>query len=154
MLYSAVDVRFGVNFGRTDEGGIEVIKFPTTVGTENVHVIRYGDIVLILAEALAQQDGATNLQAAVGYLNQIRTRAGVAPYTFGVDLTTKAQILDAIYLERRLELAFEGERWFDLVRTGRAAATLAPLFQAHMGLWPIPVSERDVAPNLTQNPGY
>ena len=55
---------------------------------------------------------------------------------------------------RRLELAFEGEYWFDLVRTGRAAGALAPNYDPHEGLWPIPVAEMDVAPNLVQNPGY
>ena len=61
---------------------------------------------------------------------------------------------DQIIEERARELAFEGEYWFDLVRTGRAATVLAPNFDAWEGLWPIPVGERDVAPNMTQNPGY
>ncbi len=61
-------------------------------------------------------------------------------------------MLAAIDTERRLELAFEGDRWPDLVRTGQAVAVLGiPEFQT---LFPIPQAERDVAPGLTQNPGY
>jgi len=152
--YPAGDDRFAMEFGVPSATGIEVTKFPTTVGTENIHVIRYGEVVLILAEALAQQGGTTNLEEAVSYLNQIRTRAGVSTYTYGDDLNSQADVLNAIYLERRLELAFEGEYWFDLVRTNRAATVLAPYFDAYEGLWPIPVGERDTAPNMTQNPGY
>jgi hypothetical protein len=147
------DLRHDWTFGGTGDG-IEVVKYPTTQGFEDIHVIRYGEILLILAEALAEQGGTANLQEAIGYVNDLRTRAGVAGYIFGVDVTSQAEVLEAIYLERRLELAFEGEYWFDLVRTNRAAATLGPNFDAHEALWPIPIAERDVAPNLTQNPGY
>jgi hypothetical protein len=153
-LFPAGDARWDVDFNGTRSDGIQVVKFPTTIGTEDLHVVRYGDVLLILAEALAQQGGAGDLTEAVGYVNEIRSRSGVAPYTFGGDLLTQQDVLDAIFLERRLELAFEGEYWFDLVRTGRAAAHLGSNFQAHEALWPIPVSELDVAPNLTQNPGY
>jgi len=152
-IFPSGDTRFDWTFGQTSSG-IEVVKYPTTNGFENVHVIRYADVLLILAEGLAQQGGTANLEEAVSYLNQIRTRASAPTYTYGADLTTQSEILDAIYLERRLELAFEGEYWFDLVRTDRAAATLGSNFDAHEVLWPIPVAERDVAPNLTQNTGY
>jgi hypothetical protein len=151
--YPAGDERFDWNFGDTSSG-IEVMKFPTTVGFEDIHVIRYGEILLTLAEGLAEQGGTANLQEAVGHVNAIRNRAGAPLYEYGEDLTNQAQVLDAIYLERRLELAFEGEYWFDLVRTGRAATVLAPNFDPWEDLWPIPVGERDVAPNMTQNPGY
>ncbi len=67
-------------------------------------------------------------------------------------MTTQEEVLAAIDLERRLELAFEGDRWPDLVRNGRAAAVMEiPEFQT---LYPIPQGEFDVAPGLTQNPGY
>jgi hypothetical protein len=101
---------------------------------------------------LAEQGGA-KLSQALDYLNMVHTRAGLAAYTAG-DLATQQQVLDAIYLERRLELAFGGEYWFDLVRTGQAASAIGPNFDAHEGLWPIPVGEMDTAPNLVQNPGY
>jgi len=153
-LFAANDERFDVSFDGTRSDGIQVVKFPTTIGGEHPHVIRYAEVLLIIAEGLAQQGGVTNLVDAVAYLNQVRTRAGLAGYVWGVDLTTQQQVLDAINLERRLELAFEGDRWFNLIRTGRAAEALGSNFDAHEALWPIPVSELDVAPNLAQNPGY
>ena len=151
-LFPAGDLRFALNFDGNRGDGIQVVKFPTTIGGEDLHVIRYADIVLILAEALAEQGGA-KLSEALVYLNMVHTRAGLTAYTAG-DLSTQQQMLDAIYLERRLELAFEGEYWFDLVRTGMAASAIGSNFAPHEGLWPIPVSELDVAPNLVQNPGY
>lgn len=149
------DERFATTFDETRSDGIEVVKYPTTVGTEDVHVIRYSELLLILAEALAQQGGLVNLTEAVEYLNDVRTRAGLAPYNLVTDLnTSQAEVLDAIYLERRLELAFEGERWFDLVRWDMADALLDGGLANPDNLLPIPVSELDVAPNITQNPGY
>jgi len=155
-LYEAGDLRHDLNFpdpGDIRSDGIEVTKYPTPIGSEEPHIIRYGEVILILAEAKAEQG---ELSDAVGYLNQIRARAGIAGYEFGTDLLTQQDVLDAIYLERRLELAFEGHRWFDLVRTGRAFAVLGGggRFEAHEVLWPIPVGEMDTAPNLVQNPGY
>lgn len=155
--YDPADLRFDLNFpdvGDIRPDGIEVTKYPTPIGAEDIHIIRYADVVLILAEALAEQ--GTDLAAAVGYLNQIRARAAVAEYVFGTDLVTQQDVIDAVYLERRLELAFEGERWHDLVRTGRAFAILGVTgrFEAHEVLWPIPIGEMDTAPNMVQNPGY
>jgi hypothetical protein len=155
-LYEPGDLRFELNFPPPEDirsDGIEVTKFPTPIGAEDIHVIRYADVILILAEALAEQN---DLATAVSYLNQIRARANVAQYTFGTDLLNQQDVLDAIYLERRLEFAFEGERWHDLVRTGRALEVLggSGRFEAHEVLWPIPVGEMDTAPNLVQNPGY
>lgn len=73
-------------------------------------VLRYADIVLLYAEVLAQ-DG--NYATAHNYVNQIRNRAGLANIgPFG----SKTEALDAVYAERRLELAFENQRWFDLLR--------------------------------------
>jgi hypothetical protein len=152
-LYEAGDLRFDLNFDGTRNDGIQVVKWPTPIGAEDIHVIRYADVILMLAEALAEQN---QLSDAVGYLNMIRARAEVSEYAFGTDLTTQQEVLDAIYLERRLELAFEGERWHDLVRTGRAVEVLSftGRFAPHEVLWPIPIGEMDTAPNLVQNPGY
>ncbi|NNM06293.1 MAG: RagB/SusD family nutrient uptake outer membrane protein [Gemmatimonadetes bacterium] len=152
-LYEPGDLRFDLNFDGTRNDGIQVIKWPTPIGAEDIHVVRYADVLLMAAEALAEQN---TLSAAVDYLNQIRNRAGVGEYELGTDLVTQQDVLDAIYLERRLELAFEGERWHDLVRTGRAVDVLSftGRFAPHEVLWPIPVGEMDTAPNLVQNPGY
>ena len=89
------------------------------------------------------------LPEAVAEYNRLRVRAGLAPDpTIGL---TQAGVLAAIARERRLELAFEGDRWPDLVRTGQVLAIGVPAQQA---LLPIPQAEIDVAPNITQNPGY
>lgn len=146
----ANDERFAFSFDEVRSDGIEVVKFPTTVGTEDIHVIRYAELLLILAEAHAEQG---ELAQAVTYLEMVRARAGLAPYGAAA-VDTQAEVLAAIYLERRLELAFEGERWYDLVRTGRAQSVLGAGLASHEVLLPIPVSELDVAPNLVQNPGY
>ena len=155
FAYPDGDDRWEWNFGDAYTGAIEVKKFPTTIGAENFHVIRYAEVLLTLAEAMAQQGGAGNLAAAVQYMNMVRTRADVDGYDLAADLNNDQQdVLDAIWLERRLELAFEGDRWFDLVRTGRAVATIPTLNDPDFTLWPIPQGELDVAPNLVQNPGY
>jgi hypothetical protein len=130
-------------------------KFPTTIGGEDLHVIRLAEVILIRAEALARLNGAGQLALAVAEYNKLRVRAKLAPHVFGVDVVTQADVLAAIDKERRLELALEGDRWPDLVRTGRAATVMAlPANRAYQVLYPIPASERVVAPGLTQNTGY
>jgi tetratricopeptide (TPR) repeat protein len=150
-LYDAGDERAAWTFGAVRSDGIEVTKFPTTVGSENLHVIRYAEVLLILAEALAEQN---QLPEAVGYLNDVRTRAGLTAYDLTTDLgDDQQQVLDAVHMERRLELAFEGDRWFDLVRRG-VADNVLPNIEPYEMMWPIPLNELDVAPNLSQNAGY
>jgi hypothetical protein len=73
-------------------------------------VIRYADILLLYAEILAQ-DG--NFAAAHIEVNKVRARAGVDPLP---EFTSPTEALDAVYKERRLELAFENQRWYDLLR--------------------------------------
>lgn len=80
----------------------------------NWPIYRYSEVLLFLAEALAEQGKAAE---AATYLNQVRARAGLG-------VSTAANVRDAIYDERRVELAFENKRWFDLVRTGRAVAVI------------------------------
>ena len=75
-------------------------------------VYRYAEVLLFLAEALNEQ-GKTG--EAATYLNQVRTRAGLGASPAG----SQAAMRTALYQERRVELAFENKRWFDLVRTGR-----------------------------------
>ena len=77
-------------------------------------VLRYADIVLLYAEVLAQNGSFSNAHT---YVNQIRTRAGLTNIgPFG----SKEEALDAVYAERRLELAFENQRWFDLLRMAKS----------------------------------
>ena len=120
--------------------------------SNNFRTIRFADVLLMAAEAY-NKAGAANDAKAQTYLNRVRRRA------FGDllhDVTnTGATLYDAILSERRMELAMEGERYFDLIRTGKAATTLSTLgFKAGKHeLFPIPQTEIDVS-GLAQNPGY
>ena len=102
------------------------------------------------AEALVRSGGDEG--KAKTYLNQVRARVGLQPIT-----SSGTQLLDDIYKERRLELACEGQRFFDLVRTGQAATALASkgfVAGTHEFL-PIPQTEIDLSNGaLTQNNGY
>lgn len=137
------------------------LKFPDSKGLHvtNHPVIRYAEIILNRAEAHAQ---AGNAAAALADLNLIRTRAGVTPLS---GLSGQA-LLTAILHERRLELAFEGHRPFDLARNGMGfpkgltpsdcpatAECLIP-FEDPRIIAPIPAAQIDVNPNMIQNPGY
>lgn len=126
-------------------------KFPTTIGAEHPHVIRLAELVLIKAEVLARQGALVD---AVAEYNKVRVRAGLAPHALGADVATQADVLAAIDQERRVELALEGDRWPDLVRTGRAAAVKDFEDRPGQALFPIPTREILTAPGLTQNPGY
>jgi len=130
--------------------GLTAVKFPKDGGLGPEHdwiEIRLADMILLYAEAL-NENGST--PAAITELNKIRKRAGLSNTT----ATTKATVATAIANERRLELAFEGHRWFDLVRTGTAQSELNFTNPDYL-LFPIPVSEilatRGV---ITQNDGY
>ena len=117
----------------------------------NWKVVRYADVLLMYAEAL-NENGKTDL--ALAPLNQVRVRAGLPAYA---NLTQTAA-RDNIALERRFELAFEGHRWFDLVRTGKALTELSAVgMQPYMTVFPVPLSEIKVINNpsvFPQNPGY
>jgi len=116
----------------------------------NVREIRLADVLLMAAEAHARSG---NDASALPYINQVRARVFLPPYSglSGQDL------LDAIYLERQLELATEGHRFFDLVRTGRAASELGDqgFVAGKHELLPIPQTEIDITEGLLlQNPNY
>jgi len=113
------------------------------------YVLRLAELILIRAEARAELGGAAKFQEAVADLNLIRVRAGIAP----VAPADKAELLLAIENERRLEFAYEPHRWFDLVRTGRAAAVLK-VTDANKTLLPVPIRELNADKALEQNPGY
>ncbi|WP_111308708.1 RagB/SusD family nutrient uptake outer membrane protein [Confluentibacter sediminis] len=114
----------------------------------NTRAIRFADVLLMAAEALNR--GGISDSRAQNYLNRVRNRA-----TLGNVTTTGANLTNDIYKERRVELVGEGHRFFDLVRTGRAAGTI-PGFQAGKNeLFPIPIQEIELSGNTwKQNPGY
>jgi len=146
-LRKAWSIRPSGNAGRPLNGN----KYSARPGTEHVHVIRLAEIVLIKAEALARLN---RLAEAVAQYNKVRVRAGLAVHTLGNQVTTQAQVLTQIELERRLELAFEGDRWADLNRLGRAIAVKGIQDRPGQALFPIPLRDTRTSPNLTQNPGY
>lgn len=116
----------------------------------NVREIRYADVLLMAAEAIVRSNG--NESTARGYVNQVRARVNLPAIT-----STGNQLLEDIYKERRMELALEGHRFFDLVRTNKAATVLAGkgfVAGTHEFL-PIPQTEIDLSNNaLKQNFGY
>ena len=129
----------------------------------NFPVLRYADVLLMYAEALNEigrgteaQEVATDISSG-GPLNRVRLRAGL-PAISGLN---QQQLRDVIQHERRMELAFEGQRWFDMIRVRNGQYALDFLNSVgktnaaakHL-LLPIPQKEIDSNPNLSQNPGY
>ncbi len=113
-------------------------------------ILRYADVLLMYAEALNEQGKTAE---ALPFLNQIRKRAGLADKT-GLN---QADFRLAIEQERRVEFAFEGHRWYDLIRTNRQQIVLSAkglAIKEFHKLFPIPQREVDLNANLTQNPGY
>ena len=127
-------------------------------GINDFYLIRLPDILLLRAEAYVAKNDVTDAAALV---NQVRARVGLG----NTPATTAADMTLAIEKERRLELAFEGHRWFDLLRTGRAIAVMNAQkdgngnnlnynVQNYELLYPIPQTQLDLNPLLQQNTGY
>ncbi|MBD1421427.1 RagB/SusD family nutrient uptake outer membrane protein [Sphingobacterium chuzhouense] len=117
---------------------------------KNIRYLRLGEIYLILAEA-ANETGNSNL--ALENLNIVRDRVDLPAVT----TTDQSQLRQLIWKERRLELAFEHDRWFDLVRTGQAKSAMeanSKRFQDRNNLFPIPDAQLVQTPEMTQNPGW
>ncbi len=140
------DLRRAVNI---DEALMASTKYPQTGGPDHDWIeLRLGDVILLYAEAL-NENGDT--LGALTELNKIRTRAGLA----NSSASTQAEVREAIQDERRLELAFEGQRWFDLVRTGTVDQEMEATVNPNFFLFPIPISEILASDGvITQNPGY
>lgn len=118
---------------------------------KNIRYLRLGEVYLILAEAANELGRTGEAQTA---LNTVRARVKLNPVTTG----DQAQLRQAIWKERRLELAFEHDRWFDLVRTGQAGPVMRALGKPYVdgknNLFPIPENQRIQTPAMTQNPGW
>lgn len=122
----------------------------------NRRILRYADVLLMAAEALNENG---NPEEALAYLNDVRERAREGNPSILPDATETDQDLlrDIIIEERRHELALEGHRFWDLIRTGKATAVLGPLgfVPGKHELLPIPQSEMDLIQNEWQpNPGW
>ncbi|NBA74516.1 RagB/SusD family nutrient uptake outer membrane protein [Emticicia sp. ODNR4P] len=116
----------------------------------NQRIIRLSEVYLMYAEALNRKASPDDATALI-YLNKVRQRA------FGDNnhnlSSTGTSLRDAIWKERRLELGMEGDRFFDLVRTGQAATKLTGFTVGKNEIFPIPQIEIEVS-GLVQNPGY
>ena len=131
---------------RLDERGLPDDDLTSPV---NHKVIRYADVLLMAAEAHNRKTSPNDALAQT-YLNQVRSRVGMSAFN-----TSGQALTDAIWAERRLELSGEGFRFFDLVRTGRAATEIANFTTGKNELFPIPQVEIDLAGgNWSQNPNY
>jgi len=129
-------------------------------------VLRYADVILMLAEALNEQEFAASGKP-FDLINSIRNRAGLSSLN-STSTPNQASFRLAIENERRHELAFEGHRWFDLLRTNRAlivmrahttkvagSATLLSYIQDFRLLYPVPLAEINANPGVIKpNTGY
>jgi hypothetical protein len=172
--FNAADPRIASTFDPADK---TVKKYVTRdkigasgVGSvNNYRILRYADVLLLKAEAILQSGGSA--AEAIGLINQVRARAramapaGVEPADRSTAQTDKSIIMGWIMTERLLELTGEGQRWFDIRRWAlQGILTIDNAFfssninnvnfQSYNLFFPIPNSERDVNPNVSQNPGY
>lgn len=150
--------KYNSDFGTVDDAGND---WP---------VIRFTDAMLLLAEAINESSGPT--ADAMDLLNQVHERAGLTAYDAS-EIGTYFDFKLALELERKLEFAFENQRWFDLLRTGRAITVMNTQFatedqyndpnrpqfktepiQEFQLLLPIPQYEIDLNPSIAQNIGY
>ena len=127
-------------------------------GGNNVVVLRYADVLLMLAECYANEG---DLTSACKYLNFIKQRAGIEEFTS----VSNDAVLEEIATERRKELVNEGHRWFDLIRTDKAVEVMNAYFQSTVGyngvtvtednlVQPIPQSQIDTDSSIKQNNNY
>ncbi|OAV67390.1 SusD family protein [Bacteroidales bacterium Barb4] len=127
--------------------------------SKNISVIRYAELLLIYAEALNEENNAPNAEA-YWAIDKVRERAGIAKLSDTRPNLSAEQFRDSVFQERRKELVFEYQRWFDLSRRGAdyyvktlhaAGKTAAAPRHIH---FPVPQRELDLNPNLKQNPEW
>ncbi|NEM97431.1 RagB/SusD family nutrient uptake outer membrane protein [Pontibacter burrus] len=142
---------------KKEDGKTYTLKY--TDNSQWVPVIRYAEVVLTKAEALAKQslaNGTVN-ETAVAFLNEIRTRANASTFQSS-DFSNNSELLEAVLLERRRELAFEGHGMFDLLRNKKDIPANGnnklQVYGSDKTILPIPLVETQANPNLKQNPGY
>jgi len=135
-----------------DEESLVSVKYESENPDQDWIELRYADIVLLYAEAL-NENGAS-AEMVLDLLDPIRVRAGLDVLDHTV-LNTQELVRDAILDERRLELAFEGQRWFDLVRTGTVNEEMGEVIDPVYHLFPVPTSEILASDDvIIQNAGY
>ncbi|MDO5615808.1 MAG: RagB/SusD family nutrient uptake outer membrane protein [Cruoricaptor ignavus] len=159
--YDSSDLRRDAYIGTTS-GGIHFtkkLKRPTIAvqyGESNVPVIRYADVLLMIAECEAQLGNNTG---ALSAMNTLKVKRGLVAFSS----SSQTEILNEIANERRKEFVSEGLRWFDLIRTGKAIEVMTEYFRTTPGyagstitenklLYPVPQSQIDTDPSIKQNP--
>ena len=159
--YDPLDERLSLAQYVTVSGSLKVPqKYFDVLSTSNnvgldIPVLRYADILLMYAEVL-NQEGYVNddMSPAFKSLNEVRVRAGLAPYTT-TDLVNQVTFNAAVLKERRLELALEFHRWYDLKRTNTAISTFAALgvtVPECRLIYPIPQDEIDIIQDPSRFP--
>lgn len=150
-LWDGREVSPSVENPRYNEKAYSSANAGAADGDKNIRVLRLAEVYLIRAEA-ANELGMT--QVAEESLNMVRERVGLDPITGLSQADMRQQIWD----ERRLELAFEHDRWFDLVRTGQASQVMTALGKAFEEgkheRFPIPENQLIQTPEMEQNPGW
>jgi hypothetical protein len=160
-LYTPADLRKTAYVGLASTGipFCNKLKKPSTVitdGGSDIVVLRYADVLLMLAEVENEMD---HPDLADDYLNPVRNRANLG----NTPSTLQADMRRDIALERRLELIGEGHRWFDLLRTDSALTVMNQWFSdsgvpikidQHHLLLPVPISQTNTDPSIKQNPDY
>ncbi|MFD2937834.1 RagB/SusD family nutrient uptake outer membrane protein [Spirosoma flavum] len=138
---------------------LDVVSATTRTAGNDFPLLRFSDVLLMYAEALNEQSYVASGEA-LSILNRVRTRAGAPAYT-AATLPDQSTFRQAIYLERKLEFAYEGQRWFDLLREGSAQAQVLAYEKitvpGYRLLYPVPSQEYLKYRNPTlfpQNPGY
>jgi len=139
--------------------GVLIKKYQDPVSSigmiPNIPILRYADVLLIAAEAEAHLNGAS--AKAYGYVNMIRQRAGLADLPAGLN---QSGFIDAVLQERAWEFFAEGDRWYDLTRTGKYMTVIPKAVndvypernvQAKDKYFPIPQDELNANPELEQN---
>lgn len=163
-LWQMID--FGLGDSTLVSGKYVEPQAPDNTGAgNNQPIYRYAELLLIYAEADAKASGAVNPEA-LEALNMVRRRAfGLDPMEESeedLDITGLEEFLDAVLQEKAYETQFEGKRWLDLKRTGRAEEFIMKnkgisIAEKHY-LWPIPLEELNfnqaMDPQTDQNPGY
>lgn len=132
--HSRNDTRFITKFGKEN-------AFNENDASYNFMVLRYADVLLMLAEALGESPEAYS------YINQVRARAKLSP----IGAATSGTFEEKLLRERRVELAFENHRWADLLRFGKAGETMQVQGKNARLLFLIPQRELDINSSYTQN---
>lgn len=112
-------------------------------------ILRSAEVMLLYAEALNEIPASYPSNDALDALNAVRLNAGIPALTF-TTLSSQAAFRAEVYLQRRLELALELDRWFDIVRTGQMP-TIYPLVDGYRKVYPVPQTEIQ---NITDKAGW